>query len=148
MPAGPWQRYEVTNNKIERAEIDQVNDTLLAMLLVDGHTVDIVTHQFVSDVVGDEVAGGGDYTRLTPLTGQTVDLLAGKSLFNIDDLDFGDTVTISARYVVIARNIGADTSNELLYICDLSTGGSNLSSDQGNFDIGIPNGVQEVTPNV
>jgi hypothetical protein len=147
MPAGPWQRYEVANNKIESALIDQVNDTFGAMLLVDGHAVQIATNQFVSDVVADEAPATGGYARVA-IVNNTVSLNAGISLFNCNDIDFGDAVTISARYCVIYReNGGADSANEVVYICDLSLSGD-LSSESGNFDIGVPAGIMQVTPNV
>ncbi len=151
MAAGPFDVYEIALNKILKADIDLNDDTYGAMLLLTAHTPNLSTHAFVTDIVGDE-CGDGDYARQAITGNAMLGPTAGESFFDCDNIDFGNSVTIGARYLVIYRNIGpdVDATSEVCFICDLnSPSGPDLESTAGNFDIAIAAaGVHKFTPNV
>ena len=95
MAVGPYNVYQIANNKIHNNTIDLVNDTLGVLLLDTAHTVDLATHAFVNDVVADEVNGTTfpDYARIA-VSGNAISLIAGESVFDAANFDFGNTVTI------------------------------------------------------
>lgn len=147
MAAGPVEVYHNGLLKVATNDIDFVADTMVAMLLDTAHTPSLTTHEFISDVVANE-CGDVDYGRQT-LASKTVALAGGKLVFDAADVDYGNAVTISARYLVIAKNTGSDTTSPLLFICDLNTGGGNLSSTSADFDVAFnTSGIHDVTPNV
>lgn len=146
MAAGPYQHYVLGLEKIHDSTIALETDPLQALLLDDAHTVDLNAHEFVDAVVGDEVSGGG-YARVS-LANSTVSVIANESVHNFDNISFGSNVTIAARYIVIFVNTGNDATSRLVYICDLNTGGGNLSSSNGAFDINTnANGAHKIVPN-
>ncbi len=146
MATGPFKAYEKGLKHMVDNDVDFAADTIQAMLLLTAHTVDLVNDEFVSDVVADECADG-DYARQT-LASKAVTIVSGKLRFDCGDIDFGNSVTISARHLVFFKNTGADGTSQLLFIADLNTGGGNLSSTNDDFDITInANGIYELTIN-
>lgn len=146
MAAGPYKIYVKGFHKVTLQTLDMVAGTLKAMLLDDAHTPDLAAHEFVSDIVADEIADAG-YARQT-LTGKTNTIVAGKIRVDSDDIDYGDSVSIAARYQAIYREVTNDADSQLLALLDLNTGGGNISSTSSDFDIAInANGIFEVTLN-
>ncbi len=125
-----------------KGDIDMEGDTIVAVLIDNAHTPNLETDNLWSDISGDECADA-DYTGSFP-EGHTVASLAwtdtGTRTFKLDgaNLDFGDTVDISARYVYLVRRAGASlVSGDLIAgLVDLNDGGAaNVSSTNGNFDL-------------
>lgn len=147
MAVGIPKIYEKSLLLIANQSLDFVNDTIKAALLVTAHTVDLATHDFFNDVSGDECADG-DYAQIT-LSGKAITLTANKIRFDFADLDFGNTVTIAARYLLIYKDTTVATTSPVIFIVDLNTGGGNLSSTNSDFDVALnASGMYEITPNV
>lgn len=109
--------------------------TLKAILLDNAYTPSLTGDTLLSDIVADECADG-DYAR------QNISGLAvsqdGSSNTALDaaDVDFGNAVTISARYLVLVWDTGVDSTSYLVGYVDLNDGGSaNVSSVANDFDI-------------
>ena len=133
--------------KICDQSIDFVNDTIYAILVDNAHTPAVATEDFVDDIVANECSDG-DYSRLN-LTSQAITLTGGKIRFDAAQMDFGSAVTISARYLYIAKNAGgADSANAIIGHFDLNDGGStNVSSTSSDFKVDFhANGMYEITP--
>ena len=146
MAAGAFQAYEKGLQAMLEQNADFEGATIKAALLVTAHTVDVVNDEFLSDVSADECADG-DYARQT-LTTCAITQSAGSVVFDCDNIDFGDTASISARYLVFFVDTGTPTTSHLLFICDLNTGGGNLTSVSGDFDITInDNGIYAIDVN-
>lgn len=146
MAAGNFQAYEKGLLAMLDGSVDFDTDVLQAILLTNAHTVDVVNDQFVSNVTAEECADG-DYARQA-IAGNALSIVSGAVRFDCNDIDFGNTVTISARYLVIAKDTNVDASDQLLFICDLNTGGGNLSSTSGDFDITInASGIYNIDAN-
>jgi hypothetical protein len=147
MAVGTPKIYEKTGLLILNQGLDFVNDTIKAALLDTSHTVDLVNHDFFDDVSADECADG-DYVQQT-LASKTLATVSGKARFDFADIDFGNAVTISARYLVIFKDTGVEATSPLIWVVDLNTGGGNLSSTNSDFDVAVnANGIYEITYNV
>lgn len=100
------------------ADIDLLVDTIQAMLLTSAYAPNIDTEEFVADIVGDEVAGGG-YARKT-LAGKatTVDNANDRSEFTADNLDWSADSFTTARILVFFKNTGNDATSALICYFD------------------------------
>ncbi|MCA9137249.1 MAG: hypothetical protein KDB00_10830 [Planctomycetales bacterium] len=146
MTAGPYKIYTKGFHKVTLQTLDMVGGVLKAMLLDNAHTPDLANHEFVADIVADEIADVG-YARQT-LAGKTNTIVAGKIRVDSNDIDYGDSVTIAARYQAIYQEVTNDADSPLLALLDLNTAGGNISSTASDFDIAInANGIFEVTLN-
>lgn len=146
MAVGTPKVYEKSLLLIQQQSLDFVNDTIKAALLDTAHTVDVANHDFFDDVSADEI-GDADYSQIT-LSGKSISIVSNKIRFDFADLDFGDNVTISARYLVIYKDTGTPSTSPVIWIVDLNTGGGNLSSTNSDFDAAVnANGIYEITPN-
>lgn len=95
------------------------------------------THVTWSEVSANETVDG-DYAQQNA-TGVSITQTAGTVTFDIGDVDFGNTVTITAKYLVLIQGTvagGAGTDRLVGYV-DLNSGGGSVSSTSGNFDITI-----------
>lgn len=100
-------------------KINLSTDTIKGILLESGYTPDLDADEFVSDVTGEELSGGG-YARVT-LTGLLVDEGTGVVQFKSDDVTFPALTTTTARYMIIAHSSGSDATSYLLYLLDFGT---------------------------
>ena len=125
-----------------KGTIDLENDTIVATLITTTHTPNLETDNLWSDISANECADS-DYTT-SFAEGLVMTGLAwtdtGTRTFKLDaaDLDFGNTVTISARYVyILQRTTGTLAAGDLIVgFVDLNDGGgANVSSTAGNFDL-------------
>lgn len=134
MAAGTWQTYFTARERLMDGSYDVDGDTFICLLLDNAHTPDLAAHDDLSDVVDEEIADT-DYARVT-LTTVTWDETNGTVTFDADDIDFGTSVDIAARYAVIFDDTHA--SDGLLAYLDLNDGGSsNVSSSASEFVIQI-----------
>jgi len=69
-------------------------------------------------------------------------------IFDADDVDFGDSVSISARYLVLWVDTGTGSTSYLMGYVDLNDGGSsNVSSTNSDFDIQwSSSGIYQIKP--
>lgn len=146
MAVGAFKAYEKGLLAMIEGGVDFENDTIKAALLVTAHTVDLVNDEFFDDVSTDE-CGDGDYAQVT-LTTPTTAVASNKIRWDAADIDFGNSVTISARYLVLYKDTGTPGTSNVLFIQDLNTGGGNLSSTSSDFDITLSaTGIYEITIN-
>lgn len=114
-------------------------------LLIKGGTSMAVTHDILNDIGTANIITDADYDEVA-LAGFDV-LPTGAGLTtdatkNVDanDVDFGSTVTIGARYLVVASGTPTTpaTSDKLLGYVDLETtltGSNEVSSTNGDFQV-------------
>jgi hypothetical protein len=125
--------YNTAFKKFMDADIDLLSDTIVALLLDNTYTPDIDNHEFIDDVSGDEIAGGG-YARQT-LAGKTttVDNSTDRCEFSSNSITGwnGDTFT-GARYMVIAKNTGADATSPIIVYYDF------LADKTAPFNVNVP----------
>lgn len=147
MAAGPFDVFQDGLLKLNNGSVDWVNDTIQCMMLTNAYAPNVATQEFVSDIVANEVADV-DYARQT-LASKTTALASGNVRFDAADFSFGASVTITGKYLVVFKNTGNDATSDLLFVCDMDTGGGSVSSTNGAFDVTVSaNGLHEITPNV
>jgi hypothetical protein len=115
-------------------EIDYDSDTIKVMLVSSSYSPNQDTHDYLDDVVANEVSGTGYTAGGAALASKT---LTYDSASNVTILDAADVTwassTITARYAVIYDDSGATNSQKaLLGYVDF---GSDQSSTSGNFTI-------------
>lgn len=146
MAVGAFKIYEKGLLALIAGGVDFSADTIKAALLDTAHVVDLVNDDNFDDVSADECVSA-DYAQIT-LASKTLAIAANKVRFDCADLDFGNAVTISARYLVIYKDTGTPATSTLLFVQDLNTGGGNLASTSSDFDVAMSaNGIYEITPN-
>jgi hypothetical protein len=118
-------------------------DTMVAVLVDDAHTVNLVTDTTYADISANECADA-DYTASFAeglVLTMTVDETGVDSGIIEDDMsqaDFGAAVTIAARYFYILKRVtgSLQASDEILGVMDLNDGGSgNVSSVNSDFKV-------------
>jgi hypothetical protein len=126
--------YNSFKKKIMDGSIDLDTDNINVALFTDGYTADLDAHTFYSDVTASEVAQANGYTT----KGQTlaspvisIDTTNDLAYFDCSDVTWA-TSTITARYAIIFKNSGANTTSPLVAYVDF---GANKTSDNGNFII-------------
>lgn len=122
--------------------IDPENDTIVGVLVDNAQTPSVVNDDLYSDISGNECTDS-DYTASFAeglvMTGIAWTSPSSRN-FKLDAnaLDFGNTVTIAARYLYVVRRAGASlvAGDLILGFMDLNDGGSaNVSSTNGDFDV-------------
>lgn len=145
MAAGNCIAYQKGLLAIANGTVDWAGDTIKAMLLTSSYTPNASVDDVLSDIVANEVADVG-YARLT-LASKTLAIASGKVRFDAADLDFGNAVTITAKYLVLFQDTGSAATSKLLWYCDLNSGGGSVSSTSADFDIAFSaSGIYEITP--
>lgn len=115
-------------------EIDWDTDTIKVALLTNAYTPDQDAHNYLDDVVANEVSGTGYTAGGNTLANKTNTYNAGT---NVIVLDADDTTwsssTITARYAVVYDATPATNATKpLIGYVDF---GSDQSSSNGNFTI-------------
>lgn len=147
MAAGTAQPYNKGLYHMLRQEADFLGGTVKMALLDNAHTPDLVNDEFFDDVSADECADG-DYAQQTLGTKTITQNGSGHTVLDAADVDFGNAVTIAARYAVIYIDTGTPATSTLLFLIDLNDGGSaNVSSTNSDFDVGFAGtGIYVVDP--
>lgn len=151
MAVGSFIAY---NSFIYRAMRDAVlgesnlNGTYQALLL-DNAYVPSLAHATLADVVANECTDP-DYGRRN-IAGLAVSQDgSSRTVIDANDVDFGNAVTIGARYIVIVCYTGVNATSYLVGYMDLNDGGAaNVQSTNDDFDVGWnAAGIYRITPNV
>lgn len=111
--------YNTAYKKLMDGDIDLLVDTIVAMLLDNTYAPDIDADEFIDDISGDEIAGGG-YSRQT-LGGKTttVDNANDRCAFSSNNITGWNADTFTgARILVFAKNTGADATSALICYYD------------------------------
>ena len=126
---------------VRKGTIDLENDTIVCVLVTTTHTPSLINDNVYSDISANECADA-DYTAtfaeghvLAASLWSAVSTRVAK--WDATDLDYGNAVTISARYVYIVRRAGASlvAGDLIVGYVDLDVAGTNVSSTNGNFDL-------------
>ena len=122
--------------------IDIDTDTMVAVLVDNAQTPSVVNDDVYSDISGNECSDS-DYTASFSeglvIGGLTWSETSSRN-FKLDGnaMDFGNSVTIAARYLYVVRRAGGTlvAGDLILGYMDLNDGGSaNVSSTNGDFDV-------------
>lgn len=115
-------------------EIDWDTDDIKVMLVGSSYSPNQDTHDYLDDVVGNQVSGTGYTAGGVSLTGKTNTYDAATNTIVLDAADVTwPNSTVTARYAVIYNNSGASNATKpLIAYVDFV---SDQSSTAGNFTI-------------
>lgn len=141
MTVGTFTFTDAGSLACRKGTIDLENDTIVGVLIDAAHTPSVTGDDVYSDISGN-LCDDTDYTTNHP-NGLVVSNLAWTSpssrnfKLDADALDFGNTVTIAARYLYLVKRAGASlvAGDLIVGFMDLQTEGGNASSTNGNFDV-------------
>lgn len=128
---------KVYGNAIKAAfnkEIDWDSDTIKVMLLSSSYAPNQDGHDYVDDVLANQVTGTGYTIGGAALTGKTVtyDAATNTVKFDANDVTWPNS-TITARYAVVYDDSGAtDATKPLIAYFDFTT---DRASSNGEFVI-------------
>ena len=139
MAAGSWTFYNDAKESLGNGTLDWNTDSWYCVLCTDSYTPS-AAHSTESELTNEVVDADYDAQDITtPSVSET----GGTVTFDCDDIVFGPSVTITAKYAVLIQGtVGAQTgTDKLLVYVDLNTGGS-VSSTNDDFTVEIhTNGV-------
>ncbi len=132
----PSMNYSQTLLKMAQAYFGG-GATFKAMLVLNTYTPDKDAHDFRNDVEAHEASGPG-YTAGG--TAVTVTSIAYNTVTDKVEVTFSNpnwpASTVTARYLVIYKVIGANTTDELVTCIDNATG-ANVNSNNSTFTFTI-----------
>ena len=138
MAASAWVIYDDAKERLADGTFDLDGDTFKCALCATTHTPLSSGHGVYSDISAN-LSSDTDYAAVT-CSGVTWDETNGTVTFDCNDISFGTSVTITARYAVLFDD--TTTSDCLLAYSDLDDGGAYVASTNGTFEIQIhANGV-------
>jgi len=126
--------YNSFKKAIMDGSIDLDTDNINVALLDNGYSANIDTHTMYSDVTADEIPQADGYTTKGQTIGSasiTVDTTNDLAYLDGSDVTWASS-TITARYAVLFKNSGTNTTSPLIAYVDF---GSDKTSDNGNFVI-------------
>jgi len=147
MAAGNFVPYAKFVFHTQRQAFDFLGATIKALLLANAHTPNMNGHEFLSDIVANEIADAG-YVRQS-LSGKTITQDgSNRTVYDADDVDFGNAVSLTARYMALFLDTTVAGTSKLMGLIDLNNGGSTaVSSTNSDFDIGFnAAGIYRITP--
>jgi hypothetical protein len=115
-------------------EIDYDTDTIKVMLLTSAYTPNQDTHDYLDDVVANEVTGTGYTAGGATLASKSItyDSATNVVILDADDVTWASS-TITARYAVVYdASPGTNATRPLIGYVDFT---SDQSSTAGNFTI-------------
>ena len=131
MAVGPFQFYAEFLRSLGNKEVDLDSDTFIGVLIASTYTPSLSGHASITNISSHELSGG-DYARVT-LTSVTKTLTSTTMKWSSDTVNFGNPVTLSARYFAIFDDTHA--SDRLVGIMDLNVGGPEVASTTGPFSV-------------
>jgi hypothetical protein len=135
--------YGLALQSMLNAEINFSSDTIKAMLCTSSYVPDQDLHRYKSSVT-NEITGTGYTAGGVTLTSKTVTYDAPSNTLTLDCADPSwAAATITARYLVIYKSTGTDSTSPLLVFVDF---GTDISSTGGTFSYTVPaTGIAQVT---
>lgn len=115
-------------------EIDWDTDDIKVMLVSSSYSPNQDTHDYLDDVIANEVSGTGYTAGGVSLTGKTntYDAASNTIILDAADVTWANS-TVTARYAVLYNNTGAsNAAKPLIAYVDFV---SDQSSTAGNFTI-------------
>lgn len=135
MAIGAYHWYSQGLQKVIDGNIDLLNDTLQAVLLDENYTPDQDGHSVLADVSANEI-GDADYARQALTTvAVNYDAVSGEVRVDWDNINFGDAVTIEAKYLVVIDDTHANDA--LLCLIDLNTDSVSATASSTNSDFDV-----------
>lgn len=131
--------YQGGTFRVINRSINYVADTIRVALLDNSYTPDESAHVSWADVLSHEITGQADYGRQT-LGGKSLVLNGdGNTSFRANNISFGNSVSIAARYAVFYDDTPSGDANKwLLGYIDLNEGGlDNIQSLNQVFELEI-----------
>lgn len=148
MAIGTFNFYNTGKEALLSDNLDQinwVNDTIVAVLLTTSYTPQ-ATHTAYSDVSAN-VVSMSDYAPVV-LSSKTSVRSNGIILWDCANIDYGATVTLSAKTLVLVKRASGvlAPTDQLIGYVDLNTDGPTAvaSSTSAAFAINTPNGLFSV----
>ena len=126
--------YNAFKKKIMDGSIDLDTDSINVALFTSAYTPNLDTHTFYSDITANEVANGNGYTTkgVTLASASiSIDTTNDLAYFDAADVTWASS-TITARYAVLFKNTGTNTTSPLVAYIDFA---ADKTSDNGNFII-------------
>jgi len=149
MAAGSFIAVDKFPYHAARQAFDFLGGTIKAALFDNAHTPNPTVNEFLSDLANEVNAGTyPDYARQT-LAGKTITQGASnKVVFDANDVSFGASVTIVARYLYLFLDTGVAGTSKLMGYIDLNNGGSaNVASVASAFSVAWhANGIYSIDP--
>ena len=136
MPAGTYQTYDSFKQAYLSGQVDFERTKFFALLTTSKYKPDASKDSALAHVT-DELNDAG-YARqelklsVTKRNGAFV--IAGD-----EDVSFGKKITLQAKYFVIVADTGK--GKDLVAVLDLNTAGEYATSENGNFDVGVKDGI-------
>lgn len=144
MAAGAFKMYHNGLKHLLKGEIDFDTDTIKAGLFLNTYTPSQAVDDNLDEIDGFECADAG-YARKT-VTTKTVTNTGGAVVLDADDVDFGNPVTITAKYLVLWKDTGTPSTSYLIGYVDLDTSGGSASSNTNQFRLNWnANGIMRFT---
>lgn len=144
MAAGAFKFYDKAVLAVANGTINLNTSTLVMVLTTTAYTPDKAADDTYSDLSA-HIVTDVDYTPQV-VGGKSFTIPSGdETLFDSNDVSFGNPVTISAKWaVMVVRAAGALAGTDLLLgFADLNTtsGTDVLASTAGAFNVRTPNGL-------
>lgn len=133
MSAGNFTFYNAFKLSLAKAEVDLDTNTFKAVLLTSSYTPNVASQSILSDISGN-IISDSDYVAQT-LGSVTVTESGGTVTFDSADINFGNSVTLSAKYLALYDDTSAN--DKLVVYVDLDTGGGSVSSTSSTFQVTI-----------
>lgn len=114
---------------------DWITDNHYAVLILAAHTPSVSTDATYANISANECADG-DYAA-QDLTGESATGGSGTVTFDANDVSFGSSVTITAKYLYVLQGTAAGKTgtDEIVGYVDLDNGGGSVSSTSGTYNI-------------
>ena len=133
MSAGNFTFYNAFKLSLAKAEVDLDTNTFKAVLLTSSYTPNVASQSILSDISGNIITDS-DYVAQT-LGSVTVTESGGTVTFDSADINFGSSVTITAKYLALYDDTSAN--DKLVVYVDLDTSGGSVSSTSSTFQVTI-----------
>jgi len=133
MSAGNFTFYNAFKLNLAKAEVDLDTNTFKAVLLSSSYTPNVASQSILSDISGNIITDS-DYVAQT-LGSVTVTESGGTVTFDSADINFGSSVTITAKYLALYDDTSAN--DKLVVYVDLDTSGGSVSSTSSTFQVTI-----------
>ena len=148
MAAGEFTLTNAGQLNWAKGDIDLDSNTITAVLVLETHTPNIATDATYNDIITNECADG-DYAAVD-LTGKTLaEASAGVVEFDAAQVDFGNPVSITAKYIYLVQKAGASlVAGDLIFgFMDLNTAGGSVGSVNSDFKVNwnAVNGILRLT---
>lgn len=119
---------------VDGSDLDLANDTIKLAAVTSSYTPDIDTHDFWDDVVANEASGGGYTAGGATLASKTLAVVGASDLVKFDAADVAWTISsaFSARYLVLYKSTGTNSTSPLIGYIDL---GSTYSIASGTLTL-------------